>query len=171
MNWPALLRSVAACAAIATLYVGITRGVPSVPTGLISFDVPMAGLGFGQGTIPQSINATGEIAGYFADGNDAVHGFVRRKDGSIVTFDAPSASTKAGEGTFAQSINLAGEIAGYYAGSNANGVRHGFVRHTSGSLETFDPPGSVSTVAQSMNDSSEIIGRFSAREGRHFRHF
>jgi hypothetical protein len=151
---------IAICAALAALLVPMTRGQPSIPSELLIFDVPAAGQGFGQGTTPQSINAAGEIAGFFADSNDALHGFVRHKDGSILTFDAPEAGTQAGEGTMAQSINLTGDVAGYYARSGPNGARQGFVRHISGSLETFDPPGSISTVAQSVNDSGEIIGNY-----------
>ena len=74
---------------------------------------------------------------------------------------APDASAKAGEGTMPQSINLTGDIAGdYFAGSGAAGVRHGLLRHAAGSLETFDPPGSISTVAQSLSDSGEIVGNY-----------
>jgi hypothetical protein len=153
-------RYIAICAALAALLVPRTRGEPSIPSDLLIFDVPAAGHGFGQGTTPQSINAAGEITGFFADSNDALHGFIRHKDGSILTFDAPEAGTQAGEGTMAQSINLSGDVAGYYARSGPNGARQGFVRRLSGSLETFDPPGSISTVAQSINDSGEIIGNY-----------
>jgi hypothetical protein len=146
------------------LILAVTGAAPSVPFTLISFDVSAAGQGFGQGTTAQNINDAGEITGFFGDSNDVLHGFLRHKDGSIVIFDAPDASTRAGEGAIAQSISSGGEIVGYYsARSGANGVRLGFVRHLSGSLESFDPPGSISTVAQNINDSGEIIGNYEDR--------
>jgi hypothetical protein len=164
MNRTDCIRGVGACAAITISIlgvIGIIHGAPSVPPAITIFDVPAAGQGFGQGTTPQSINAAGDIAGFFADSNDALHGFVRRKDGSIATFDVPGASAKAGEGTMPQGINLSGDIAGYYfTGSSADSVRHGFLRHAAGSFDSFDPPGSISTVAQSLNDSGEIVGNY-----------
>ena len=42
------------------------------------FDVPYAGTGANQGTVPTSINAGGQVAGYFIGPLGNFHGFVRR---------------------------------------------------------------------------------------------
>jgi hypothetical protein len=42
------------------------------------FDVPYAGMGANQGTVPYSINASGQVAGYFIGPLGTYHGFVRR---------------------------------------------------------------------------------------------
>jgi hypothetical protein len=42
------------------------------------FDVPYAGKGANQGTVPTSINASGQVAGYFVGPLGNYHGFVRR---------------------------------------------------------------------------------------------
>jgi hypothetical protein len=61
---------IAICVALAALLVPMTRGEPSIPSELLTFNVPAAGQGFGQGTTPQSTNAAAEITGFFADRND-----------------------------------------------------------------------------------------------------
>jgi hypothetical protein len=76
-------------------------------------------------TLPQSINPSGEITGYYADASNSslTHGFVRSADGTIATFDAPGAGPY---GTFPASINPRGEITGYYF--DASYIVRGFVR-------------------------------------------
>lgn len=77
-------------------------------------------------TIPEAINLEGAITGYYNDGYNLNHGFVRSPNGSITTFDAPDAGTGFFQGTLAWGINLEGAITGYYI--DANNVYHGFVR-------------------------------------------
>jgi hypothetical protein len=91
------------------------------------FDVP----GASGGTFPRSINAKGEVTGYYFAGS-TYHGFVRGPDGTITTFDASVG------GTMPVSINPRGEITGAY--QDANGV-HGFVRASTESSQrsTQDP--------------------------------
>ncbi len=45
-----------------------------------TFDAPGVGTGFEQGTSPISINFRGEITGQYVDGNNALHGFLRKPD-------------------------------------------------------------------------------------------
>lgn len=156
----------AACLLISTVLLGIAPCAFSISGAFIKLDVPGAGSGAGEGTSPQAINKFGEIAGYFADDNGALHGFMRHKDGSIEKFDPPGASTAGGEGTFPQSMNDNGEIAGYFQTSPGS-VRHGFVRHSDKTISTFDPPGSIGTVAQSINASGEITGNYVADDMAH----
>ena len=42
----------------------------------------------------------GEITGFYFDGTNAVHGFLRDKKGVITTFDLPGAGTGPGQGTY-----------------------------------------------------------------------
>jgi hypothetical protein len=44
---------------------------------ITTFDVPGAGTGPFQGTIPLSNNPVGAITGYYIDANDVTHGFLR----------------------------------------------------------------------------------------------
>ncbi len=77
-------------------------------------------------TAPLSVNAQGEITGYFDDSTGFVHGFVRHKDGTFATFEVPGATKGSGLGTFPSSINNAGEVTGFYY-TGAIGVPRGFV--------------------------------------------
>jgi hypothetical protein len=107
----------------------VNHGFVRNADGLITtFDVPHAGTGAGQGTIPNGNNRPGVIVGTYIDANGANHGFLRGEpNGTITTFDAPNAGKGAGQGTIAGSNNRKGAIAGYYI--DASGVYHGFVRN------------------------------------------
>lgn len=127
-----------------------------------SFDAPGAGITphLPGGTIPQSINTNGAIAGYYLDTAAVFHGFVRHKDGTFTTFDAPGVSTSDQHGTLPHSINAHGEIAGMFYAAMPPAVR-GFVRRRSdGAITAFDPQGSISTVPLSINNEGEIAGYF-----------
>jgi len=67
----------------------------------VTFDVPGAGTGPGQGTTSVTINAEGAVAGWYMDANNATHGFLRTPGGDITPFDAPGAGTASGQGTIA----------------------------------------------------------------------
>ena len=69
----------------------VNHGFVRAPDGTITtFDVPGAGTGPGQGTVPETINASGAITGWDIDANDVSHGFLRAPDGTIsATFDVP----------------------------------------------------------------------------------
>jgi hypothetical protein len=95
-------------------------------------DVPGAGSGNGQGTLPENINREGAITGQYLDASGVNHGFLRTKHGAITTFDVPGAGTGAGQGTIAFCDNPADAITGYYI--DASGANHGFLR-TAGSSE------------------------------------
>jgi hypothetical protein len=131
---------------------------------IIVFDAPGAGIGPGQGTLVATfsgINPAGEITGYYFDGSDVVHGYVRTPDGAITTFDAPD--TGALEGTYAVSINPKGQVTGAYA--DASGVDHGYLRAPDGTITTFGAPGagtgsSEGTLPANINPGGEIAGNY-----------
>jgi hypothetical protein len=128
---------------------------------IITFDVPGAGTGPGQGTIPWPINPGGAIAGRYIDAGDVRHGFARAPDGAITTFDAPGAGTGPGQGTRVASMNPGRAIAGYY--SDASDVFHGYLRNSGGAITTFDAPGAgtgpgLGTFAEGINPQGLIAG-------------
>jgi hypothetical protein len=99
-----------------------------------TFDAPDAGNvpGSLQGTLPWGINTNGEISGYYIDGTNVNHGFVRDKHGAIVEFDVPGAGTGPGQGPNVYNIAPNGAVTGFYF-DPAN-VVHGFVRRPDGAL-------------------------------------
>jgi hypothetical protein len=44
---------------------------------IITFDVPGAGTGAGQGTTPSNVNDAGVISGNYTDSNNVTHSFMR----------------------------------------------------------------------------------------------
>ena len=139
---------------------------------IITFDVPGAGTGPGQGTFPYGIDASGTIIGPYVDADNVNHGFVRTRDGAFTTFDAPGAGAGAGQGTVALSINPAGAVTGMYFDSTC--LYHGFLRDPDGTFTTIDFPGANTiggqcstnvwwlvmqgTAAQNINASGTISG-------------
>jgi hypothetical protein len=56
----------------------VNHGFVHASDGTITtFDVPGAGTGPGQGTIPLSNNPVDAITGYYIDASDVTHGFLR----------------------------------------------------------------------------------------------
>lgn len=150
-------------------YHGFTRAQNGAITG---FDAPGAGTGAGagEGTEPWSINAVGQVTGWYTDSAGVSHGFVRGASGSFNTFDAPGAAVPVGvpctppvicsNGTQAGSINAAGVISGQFVDSSD--VFHGFVRTPDGSITTFDVPGAGMGPGQGtflvFNDGISLSG-------------
>ena len=102
-------------------------------------------------TVPKSMNARGEITGWYEGGKSAVHGFVRAASGKITTFDV-------GPRVFTTpvSINSAGEVTGYY--KTTSSATHGFVRSADGAIHVFDVGTNSFTVPYCINDRGEITG-------------
>jgi hypothetical protein len=104
-------------------------------------------------TSTASIDDMDSVAGYYEDGGNVDHGFVRAHDGTIFTFD-PQGSI----GTYAQSINKKGSVTGEYYDSDD--IAHGLVRTSDGTITTFDPQGSIATIALSVNNKGSITGEY-----------
>jgi hypothetical protein len=146
-----------------------TRGFVRSPGGkFTTFDAPGASssAAFGYGTLPESINDAGAIAGHYGDANGLYHGFLRIPGGEFTTFDAPGAAM----GTLPKSINASGAITGHYV--NAQNVNHGFVRSPSGNFTMFDAPGAgtnagsgFGTFPESINDAGAVTGHYIDAQG------
>jgi sugar lactone lactonase YvrE len=148
---------------ILSLCLILAAAMPSRPQGsagaFTTFEVPGAGKGAMQGTLPISINTGGSIAGIYIDPNSIMRGFVRAADGTISTFDVPNSA--AATGTYPFSINAGGDIAGMYYGTKP--AYHGFLRTADGKITTFDVPGASGathrgSTAISINAAREITG-------------
>jgi hypothetical protein len=124
---------------------------------IITFDVPGAGTGAGQGTFPYVIIRGEWIAGNYIDANGVYHGFLRAPDGTITKFDVPGGGKGAGQGTVeVKGMTPALEIVG--TTYDANGVGHGFLRTPHGKFTTFDAPGAQGTGGLSVNPAGLILG-------------
>ncbi|MGA8657874.1 MAG: hypothetical protein WB586_17145 [Chthoniobacterales bacterium] len=145
----------------------VPHGFVRSPFGQVTtIDAPGAGMmpGANQGTVAESINIEGSIAGQYQDTNFVLHCFLRYPDGHIITFDAPRAGTGANQGSLALDINSKGTIAGYSIDNNK--VYHGFVRSPLGTFTSFDAPkagrgsfqGTVTTLETGLNPSGALIG-------------
>ena len=145
-------------------------------TGTITeFDVPGVPTTIGhRGTLPLSINAGGDITGFYVDSSDVRHGFVRLANGTFSTIDAPGAGTAGTQGTTALSIDVAGDIAGFYR--DPNGTTHGFLRAANGTITApLNAPGAGTgsggkvsfggTLPTSINASEAIAGVFADNSG------
>src|SRR5713101_2430170 len=154
--------------------------VRAAATGTITapIDAPGAGTGLTQGTVPLSIDAGGNITGFY-NANGTFHGFIRASNGTITApINAPGAGTgPSGKvsfmGTLPLAFDAAGDIAGTYA--DANGVNHGFV-YTAASatpaFTTFDAPGAGTTGLFfsgtgpfSMNGGGDVSGLYTDTNG------
>ena len=110
-----------------------------------------------NGTSPLSINASGEITGYWTSGEGFyLHGFLRTSDGTITTFDLGYGGYTQPEG-----INTSGQIAGTYV--TAQGTWVGFVRASDGSVTTFSSGGAGSDLVSAINDAGMVTGQVSTR--------
>jgi hypothetical protein len=143
----------------------VFHGLVLSPKGVLTtLDAPGAGTTSGQGTscpdCSAPLNQFGVIAGYYTDGSDVVHGFLRSPAGKITTFDAPAGAGSQGFGCWQEcplGLNDSGEVTGVYA--DASGVYHGFLRSPWGKITTFDAPGAANgTLPVSINDRGAIAG-------------
>jgi len=96
-----------------------------------------------------SINATGQVLGYYNDSSGATHIFIRDAAGNYTTFDGPD-----GPNTVPIAINDSGVVLG-----------HGFIRDASGKFTTFSAPnagttGNGGTYPFSLNDAGAICGSY-----------
>ncbi len=145
--------------------------IRSADGAITTFDAPGAGsapsTGFAeaQGTFARSINANGEVVGYYIDENFGYHGFVRSADGVITTINAPGAGkgtnpgTGVSLGTKLSAVNDNGVIIGYYIDPNEG--THGFMVSASGVITNLNAPdANGGTIPAGINDDNVIVGDF-----------
>lgn len=155
--------------------VGVGHGFVYANGTFTSFDAPDAGsnppAGWLQGTVGIGMDTAGDVAGIYADNNNAVHSFLRAANGTITEFDDPNAPTDvSSRGTMAMAINDSGQIVGTYTtGSyDTNSAYRGFLRSADGSFTAIDAPGAGTgesannrkqgTIAAAINTSGAITG-------------
>ena len=138
MKW--LLLFTSSCTRIAVLVASVSLATAACAQNFTSFDPPNS-----TSTFPQGINAAGQITGYYFDPSGS-HGFLRQANGTFITFDPPPI-TSPNQSVIAASINAQGEITGYYADSF--GFFRGFLRHTDGTITTFEFSLSTASAARS----------------------
>ena len=118
-----------------------------------SFDPP--GSSF---TIPHWISPRGTIVGGYNDASGSGHGFILF-EGEYQIVDYPGASY-----TTLTGLTPSGELAGYYC-FGACLQLHSFLRFQNGIFFSFDPPGSVSSDAGTVNPSDVVVGDYTDSAG------
>jgi hypothetical protein len=107
----------------------VLHGFTRSPRGkYTTYNVPAAGTGPGQGTLPESNDDFGDVAGNYFDANGVNHGFLRHTRGNLTTFDVPGGGTSAGQGTLPTDNSDTGLVTGQLIDSN--NVDHGFLLQT-----------------------------------------
>src|SRR5271163_2125506 len=105
-------------------------------------------------TVPTSVSARGDVAGYYFDLKFVQRGFFRSASGAIFDVDPPGSS-----GTVVTAIDPQGIVSGYYQDKAAS--YHGFVRRSGGAYISFDAAsGSTFTLALATNGTGNIVGIF-----------
>lgn len=113
-----------------------------------SIDVPGAGA-----TVPQGINAGGDVSGWYLDPGGHTHGFIMH-DGAFTQVDYPGADNTALRG-----IGPDGTVLGTYRNDVEEAVAsHGFRRTPDGTFEVVKYPGSVNEIPQRILPDGTIIG-------------
>lgn len=116
---------------------------------IVEFDVPGAGVGANQGTMPGGIDAKGDIVGSYIDSAGQYHGFVRKPDGSFTFYDASTSG--------ASGINARRQTTGYAV---VSGVQHGFVAASDGTIALFDVADSTSGGGVDINIKKDVAGLY-----------
>ena len=154
---------------------GIAHGFVRTANGTIkTYTAPLAGVAGkgstkdGKGTFFTSMDASGDIAGYYSDTNNLYHGLFLPAKGSMTTFDAPGATAWGHLGTSASSINTAGVITGIYR--DANLVHHGFIRAANDKFVQVDASGAGAGMYQGteptcINAAGTIAGIYVDADG------
>lgn len=101
-------------------------------------------------TVPNGINDSGDVVGYFFDQSSTVHAFVA-EHGRFSPIDIQGAAF-----TIPSAINDLGQIAGYFV---AGGRPHGFIR-TGATVQVVDVPGAIATLVTNLNRFGDVVGEY-----------
>jgi hypothetical protein len=112
-------------------------------------------------TIPQGINASGDIVGRYKDALNVSHGFVWPHNGQPVSFDVTD-DVAGGHVAYtdARGISSGGDIVGYYmlAGDDSVAGR-GFLRRRDGTFVRINPPAPhLNVYLQRIQPDGSILG-------------
>jgi hypothetical protein len=112
-------------------------------------------------TIPQGINASGDIVGRYKDPFNVSHGFLWPHNGQLVSFDVPD-DVAGGHVAYtdARGINPGGDIVGYYVLAGDEGVAgRGFLRRRDGTfLRVYPPAPHLNVYLQRIQPDGSIQG-------------
>lgn len=131
----------------------LAAGAPSfnrdAPTfSVTSIDVPGA-----LATVPQGINAGGDVSGWYTDPSRHAHGFILH-DGAFTHVDYPGA-----DNTMLRGIGPDGTVLGTFSDDAEGGVAsHGFKRAPDGTFELVKYPGSLNEIPQRILPDGTILG-------------
>jgi hypothetical protein len=109
------------------------------------------------------IDAPGKIVGFYADANNAFHGYLLN-GGQYTTLDDPNGGAGPLQGTEANGISASGKIVGTY--TDPSYEIHGYLLND-GAYTTLDDPNAgtgflYGTSAQGINDRGQIVGYYVA---------
>ena len=134
----------------------VTHGFTLTKKGVATaFDPPGSTL-----TTPNFISPQGVIVGSYLDSGGVSHGFILA-GGNYTTLDFPGAA-----GTTLTGISPSGELSGFSCSDPACGntgnptTNQSFTVSKKGAFTSFDPPGSVSDEASTVNPSGEVVGAY-----------
>jgi probable HAF family extracellular repeat protein len=99
-----------------------------------------------------SINATGQVAGYYQDSNGQ-HGFIY-SDGNYTILNVPGALN-----TQPLGMNGKGQVVGIYNPPGDNSGFHGFL-YSGGTYTILNVPGAADTSPVSINGSGQVVGSY-----------
>jgi hypothetical protein len=123
-----------------------TLPIPNATGTFVTFDAP----GAVNGTYPVSIDAAGQVTGYFYDANYVGHGF-HGFAAALTTFDVPGDVF----GTYPSGSDPLRGITGYYCDIFFD--CHGFLQAVNGTFTSFDAPGDANGIYPNSIDPQGVI--------------
>lgn len=145
------------------VYHGFIRSTRRSITTFTVFNAPCAGTAQYSGTIANTINAGGAVAGICTGDDQVTHAFVRASDDtySVLDMDCIETSTVA--------INTRGTVGGYCQGPDK--VYRSFLRDPDGTIRVFSAPDAGNgefqgTIATAMNERGDVAGYYFDANGR-----
>ena len=109
-----------------------------------------------------AINVRGHYVGAMKDAVTGAHHAVHGQGGSIKLLD-PDGPVGHAKESWAFTTNGLGQIGGVYL--DDAGVRHGFILHPGGTVQSIDMPGAFGTQVYGLNDRGQFIGLYSDAAG------
>jgi len=109
-----------------------------------------------------AINARGQYVGALKEASDGNHHAIHGRNGTTYRLDEHGVIGTAVQ-SWAFTTNVRGEIGGMY--DDSVGVRHGFIWHPGGRVDTIDMPGATATTVYGINDLGQFIGLYTDAGG------